>query len=243
MRWAKTAALVALVALAGMGAVRAQSLRLSPVTVDMPPMSRSTFLTVENGASEPVQVQVRVFRWWLEGGQDRLERTAGVVVSPPMLNAVRGEKNVIRIIRISQAPILGEETYRVFVEEIPSRKRLQAATVVLAIRHSVPVFFGGLDAGAGSVSWSAQSRGGKLILSATNPGQKHVKISQLRVTDGVSRELISIGGLAGYALGGQTRTWQLPVARGVIKPGARLIIQAQTEAGPINAIAVLGGSG
>ncbi len=243
MHRANVIALIALMAFLSGGASRAQSLRLSPVTVDMPPMSRSTFLTVENGASEPVQVQVRVFHWSLAGGQDRLEKTGDVIVSPPMLVARRGEPSVVRIIRISQAPVSGEEAYRVYVEEIPSRKRLQAGTVVLAVRHSIPVFFAGLDLARGSVNWSASIRSGKLILMASNPGRKHIRLSQLRVTDGVARQLISINGLAGYVLAGHTKVWELPVPPGAIKPSATLKIEAQSEAGPINASVVPSGSG
>jgi len=238
MRRVKVIALIALMAFLGGGAVQAQSLRVSPVTADLPPMSRSTFLTVENGTNEPVQVQVRVFRWSLAYGQDRLERTGDVVVSPPMLTARRGEANIIRIIRIAQTPVAGEETYRVFVEEIPSRKRLQAGTVVLAVRHSIPVFFTAFDLTRGTVNWTASSRKGKLIVMASNPGQKHIKLSQLRVTDGVARQLISINGLAGYVLAGHTKVWELPLPPGAIKPGATLKIDAQSEAGPINAFVV-----
>jgi fimbrial chaperone protein len=243
MRRAKIIALIALMAFPGGGAGQAQSLQVSPVTVDLPPLSRSTFLTVANGTGEPVQVQVRVFRWSLVDGQDKLERTGDVVVSPPMLTARRGEGNVVRIIRIAQAPVACEEAYRVFVEEIPSRKRVQAATIVLAVRHSIPVFFSGVDANRGSVNWSASSRNGKLVLVAGNPGQKHVRISHLRVTDGVARQLIAINGLAGYALGGQARIWELPVSPGTLKPGTNLKIDAQSDVGPINASVVLGRSG
>jgi fimbrial chaperone protein len=243
MRRVKAIALTALLAFPGMGAGHAQSLRVSPVTVELPPLSRSTFITVENGTNEPVQVQVRVFRWSLVNGQDRLERTGDVVVSPPMLTARRDEASVVRIIRIAQAPVAGEEAYRVFVEEIPNRRRLQTGTVVLAVRHSIPVFFTGLDQGRGAVNWSAFSRDGKLILAASNPGQKHVRLSQLRVTDGVARQLIAINGLAGYALGGQAKIWELPVSPGTLKPGANLKIDAQSETGPINASVVLGKNG
>ncbi|MGO9171120.1 MAG: molecular chaperone [Rhodomicrobium sp.] len=236
----KAGALIALLACSGIGAAHAQSLRVSPVIVDVPPLSKSTFITVGNNTSEPVQVQVRVFRWSLAGGQDRLEKTADVVVSPPMLTAKRGDASVVRIIRIAQAPVAGEETYRVFVEEIPNRKRLQAGTVALAVRHSVPVFFAGFDLAPGSVKWSATSRKGKLVLTASNSGQKRVRLSQLRVTDGAARQLISIDGLAGYVLGGQTKIWEMPIPPGAVKPGLNLIIDAQSEAGPIHASAVAG---
>jgi len=243
MRRVKAIALIALLAFPGMSAGHAQSLRVSPVTIELPPLSRSTSLTVENGTNEPVQVQLRVFRWSLVNGQDRLERTGDVVVSPPMLTARRGEGNVVRIVRIAQTPVTGEEAYRVFVEEIPNRKRLQAGTVALTVRHSVPVFFTGLDASSGAVAWSVLSSNGKLVLMANNPGQKHVKLSQLRVTDGAARQITLIDGLAGYVLGGQAKTWELPVSPGALKPGTNLKIDAQSETGPINASVVLGRNG
>ena len=101
----------------------------------------------------------------------------------------------------------GEETYRVLIDEIPDRKNLQAGTLrsrsVKACRCSLP----------GSTRVQAphlEGRGakGKLVLEATNSGQKRVKLTKLTVTDEKNRDLVKNGGLA-YVLGGQTKTWEL----------------------------------
>ena len=70
------------------------------------------------------------------------------------------------------------------------------------------MFFAGADVRAGSLAWKVAERKGKLVLEATNAGQKRVKLVKLAVTDEKNHDLVKNGGLA-YVLGGQTKTWEL----------------------------------
>jgi len=237
----KTFALFALVASSVFGEAQAQSLRVSPLVIEFSPAAKTAILNVGNDDKDPVAVQARIFRWTLQNGEDHLEKTSDVVVSPPLLNVRPGSQNLIRVVRVSDRPVEGEESYRLFVEELPNRIKKQANAITLLSRHSVPVFFDALDARVGDLSWSAAMSDNKLILQAKNPGQKRLKLSGLRLTDSQSREVASISGLAGYVLGGQTKSWELPATQ--LHTGAALSIEAQTEAGPINAKAVVGKSG
>ncbi|MGO9171612.1 MAG: molecular chaperone [Rhodomicrobium sp.] len=243
MHRVRAVALGALLASSVTGHAHAQSLRVSPVTIDLPPAAKSAVLNVGNDSDKPIAVQARVFRWTQAGGEDKLERTDVVAVSPPLLSVGGKSSGIVRVVRVGQTPVTGEESYRVLLDEVPDRSRMQAGTVVLALRDSVPVFFHGMDALRGDVRWSVSSSGSKLFLQAANPGQKRVKLSGLHVTDGAVRKLISIDGLAGYVLGGQTKIWELPVPKSGLNAGTTLSIEATSEAGPINASATVGKSG
>ncbi len=221
------------------GNAEAQSLRLSPVTIDLAPGEASSVFTLDTDKTEGVAVQARVFRWSQVGGEDKLEKTADVIVSPPVLTVKSGSSSTIRLLRVAAAPVVGEETYRVEIEEIPDRKSLQAGKVALVVRQSVPVFFSGLDQQAGSVTWRAVERKGGLVLEARNSGQRRVKLWKLRVIDEKKRDLVKMDGLSGYVLGGQAKAWVFSGQAGA----KSLTIKAESDVGPINASITVGGSG
>ena len=60
----------------------AQSLKVSPITIDLPQGADSTVVTLEAYKKEGVAIQARVFRWSQADGEDKLEKTGDVVISP-----------------------------------------------------------------------------------------------------------------------------------------------------------------
>ncbi|MGO9474959.1 MAG: molecular chaperone [Rhodomicrobium sp.] len=225
------------------GHAQAQSLRVAPVTIDLPVSVQSAVLTVGNDSPKPLTVQTRVFRWSQRDGQDVLEKTSDVVVSPPILTVSKGTDGTVRVARVSSVPVSGEETYRILLDEVPSREKMQGGGVAILMRQSLPVFFAGLDAKPRALSWQTSWKGNKLVLRAANSGEKHVRLTQLRLLDETSKEIAKIDGLAGYVLGGQTKSWELPLPRGGVVAGTPLSINATTDTGPIHATAIAGNSG
>ena len=220
------------------GPAAAQSLQVAPLMIDLPPASTTSVLTLQTNNKEGLVVQARVFRWSQADGGEKLEKTEDVVVSPPIVTVRSDTPSTVRLVRVSKAPVSGEETYRLLIDEIPNRKNLQAGTVALVVRQSLPVFFAGIDARTGSITWRAVERKGKLVLEASNAGQKRVKLTKLAVTDENNHDLVKNGGLA-YVLGGQTKAWELSGAAA----GKTLTIKAESDAGPIHASAIAGRSG
>jgi fimbrial chaperone protein len=236
-------AIAATVALSATGELKAQSLRVSPVTIDLPVSAQSSTLTIGNDTPKTVTVQARVFRWTQRQGEDVLEKTSDVVVSPPILTLAQGSNNILRVVRTASTPVVGEETYRILIDEVPSGEKLQTQGVAIVLRQSLPVFFAGLDVKSADISWNIARRQNMMVVTATNPGQKRFKVSQLRIYAGADRDLASIKGLAGYVLGGQTKTWELPLSDKEITPGAKLNIQTVSDSGPINASVIVGKGG
>jgi fimbrial chaperone protein len=213
-------------------------LRVSPITIDLPSGAASTVLTLETDKKEGVAVQLRVLHWLQPNGGDQLEKTEDVVVSPPMLTVRGGAPSTVRLVRVVKAPVSGEETYRLLIDEIPDRKNLQSGNITFTIRQSLPVFFAGNDTLPGQLTWKVVERKGKFVLEASSAGQKRVKLLRLAITDGNNHDLVKNGGLT-YVLGGQTKTWELSAAAA----GKTLTIKAESDTGPINASAIAGRSG
>ncbi len=236
-------AVIAMFAFSAAGQANAQSLRVTPVTIDLPVSVNSSVLTVGNDSSQPLTVQARIFRWTQKDGQDVLEKTPDVVVSPPILSLTKGADGGVRVVRVNSAPVSGEETYRILLDEVPSREKLQAGGIAIVLRQSLPVFFAGLDPKPSALTWTVSRQGNKVTLQAANSGQKHVRLTDLRVTVENSKETARISSLPGYVLGGQTKSWELPLPPGGLAAGTAVSINATTDAGPINATAIVGKSG
>jgi fimbrial chaperone protein len=218
---------------------QSQSLRVSPYTLDFRSGEATSTVTLETAKKDGFAAQLRVFRWvQTESGEEKLEKTEDVVVSPPMVKVRPGAPSVVRLVRVAKTAVTGEETYRLLIDEVPDRKDLQSGNITFIIRQSLPVFFAGLYARPGQLVWKTVERKGKLVLEASNAGQKRVKLLKLAVTDDKNRDLVKNSGLA-YVLGGQTKTWELSGATA----GKTLTIKAESDAGPINASAIAGKSG
>ena len=234
----KALAAFALIASSAIDPVAAQSVKVTPLIADLPAQATGSVFTLQAESREGVAVQARVFRWSQADGEDKLEKTEDVVVSPPVLTVRGGVSSTVRLVRVAKTPVSGEESFRVFVDELPDRKKLQAGSVALAVRQSIPVFFAGVDARAGSLTWKAVEQKGKFVLLATNSGQKRVKLRSISVTDEKNHDLVKNGGLA-YVLGGRTKAWELSGAAA----GKTLTIKAESDTGSINASAIAGRSG
>ena len=204
----------------------AASLRVAPITVEVPQGAASA-LRLQNLERQPVDVQIRVFRWVQKDGKDQLLPTRDVVASPPFARLKPGGRNIIRIVRLAKRPVRGEESYRLLIDEVRRRKRARSPNVGIALRYSLPVFFG--RASRGRVAWSATERGGYTYITATNLGERRAKLSALTVK-AVRGRAVSFGqGLVGYVLGRSTATWKVRGTTGVRGRGRRVIITAKTE--------------
>ena len=60
----------------------AQSLRASPISIDVPVGAQSSAINVSNDSDKPMKVQARIFRWSQKDGKDVLEKTSNVVGEP-----------------------------------------------------------------------------------------------------------------------------------------------------------------
>jgi fimbrial chaperone protein len=229
------AVLTATLALAAYYPAQAGSLQVEPVLVDVTAPGAASTVTLRNEGTTPIDAQIRVFRWSLVDGQEKLEPTDDVVASPPSVTLTPKGQYIARIVRVSKQPVAGEESYRLMVDQLPDLAQQKNGAVNLLVRYSIPVFFGAANKKNPTVAWSLAVKGDKVTLMARNSGDRRLRISALTVRDASGRS-ISLGtGLAGYALGQSTKVWTVP-SRGFATKGAASI-SAQSDGGPIQAVA------
>ncbi|WP_246135913.1 fimbrial biogenesis chaperone [Mesorhizobium intechi] len=217
--------------------VRADSLQVQPALVDVVTPGAASTITLRNEGPSPSNVQIRVFRWSQVDGQDSLQPTEDVVASPPAVTLLPGADYVARIVRVAKRPVVAEEAYRLFVDELPDASRVKTGTVKLLVRHSIPVFFGSPDRTPPAVDWTISKQDGRLIVSARNKGGTRLRVSALSLRDAGGHKISFGGGLVGYALGQSTMRWVAPASGRKFVAKGSVSILAQGNDGTINAVA------
>ena len=217
------AALVAL--LASAVTARAGALQVSPVRVQFQADQRAQSLQVSTGGTDVLEAQVRILQWSQEDGQDRLQPADDIVVSPAILRVAPGQPQTVRLVRVSPTSPARELSYRVLVDELPSKATPTTATGLKVLkRYSIPVFVAPPGPSATPAKKAAAAAppltdlshlrarlvpgtNGGTELQVRNEGDRHVRVSYLSASkpDGTRQSLGN--GLIGYVLPGRQVSW------------------------------------
>ncbi len=226
--FAGSLAMVAVTTIAG--PAFAGALQVSPINIEVPSGTSTSVENLANKGTTLINAQVRVFKWNHKDGKESLVPTTDVVASPPALKIQPGGVAAVRVVRLLKTPVVGEETYRLIIDDIPPPPDKDGGSVSFAVRHAIPVFFQAPGIKS-ELSWKAKMNGQNLSLTATNMGQLHARLSQLLISQN-GKVVASVNGLAGYALPGDFSAWKLKVKG--IQAGATIQIKASTNDGPVD---------
>jgi fimbrial chaperone protein len=213
---------------------QAASLQVAPVLVEVPAPGATATMKLRNEGTKPLDAQIRIFQWTQVDGADVLTPTNDVVASPPVASLRPNTDYTVRIVRTNKEPAAKEEAYRLLVDELPEAAGGQAASVNIALRYSIPVFF--TVAGAPpKLSWELQQRANKPVIVASNAGDRRIRLAKLKITDSKGGVANFGDGLAGYVLGHSSMSFPVPASAKGFGTGGLASISAQTDLGPIDA--------
>lgn len=214
----------------------AASLQVMPIVFEMSAAKPADQLTLTNTGTAPMTAQARVYKWSHDGKEEKFEPATDVVASPPMLQLAAGASQIVRIVRVSKAPIEGEESYRILVDEVPDKAQPSKDQINFVFKHSIPVFISNDKNRASHLTWAVEKQDGRTFLVAHNDGNRRARIGGLTVKPANGKE-ISLGkGLSGYVLAGSTMRWMLPLNAAIGNVGM-VSVTARSDEGPINATA------
>lgn len=233
-------ALIGMVCLASNPSVAA-SLQAAPTVFEMPAGKAADTLRLRNDGTGVLNAQVRVFRWSQADGVDKIDPTTEIVTSPPMLTLQPGSEQVVRLVRVSKRPIVGEENYRVVVDEIPDKSKQKNGEIALTFKHSIPMFFTTALDGKSRVTWAMETKGDTRFIVAKNDGNRRVRIAGLTLKSPGTKDVVLGKGLNGYVLSGSSMRWVLPKTASVGSTGP-VSVTARSDEGPIHASAQAQGS-
>jgi fimbrial chaperone protein len=241
-------ALIVALMLSITGGAHAASLQVAPTSVVVQAQQGASGLTLSNTGTTDLHAQVRVFRWTQVNGEDQLEPTRDIAISPPMVKLATGAQQLVRVIRLG-APSGSEGSYRVIVDELPVAAGGDAAIdtstkpgLQFVLRYSVPVFL--MPAGIADIAPELHARvttvDGHLLLDVRNTGRQHAQLADLDYVDGSGHRTTLAAGLAGYVLPGQAKRWPLPATIASAAGGrfeARINGEADVQTLPLDAAA------
>lgn len=203
----------------------AQAIAVLPVNVRMDAGQAATALTIINKADVTTSYQVRGYTWSQPNGVDETDPTDSLMISPPLGTMAPGATQIVRLV-LRKPTENQEETYRVFVDQIPPPAA--GGTVRIALRLSIPVFAEPTTHVAPHIKWHAESGSPATYLVAVNDGNRHETVHKmsLALPDGTPVKIAV--NASPYILAGATRKWpiQLPRSAG---PGTVLHLSMQGE--------------
>lgn len=198
-------------------AAGASTVVIWPVDPTIAAKQQATALWLENKGTNTVTLQVRTLGWSQEKSTDALGAQEEVVASPPIAEVAPGQRQLVRLIRRVSADAAGERSYRLLIDELPQPPNAEAdvrasAQLAVQMRYSIPLFTYGVTApSAPRLAVRVESISGTRYLIISNAGDRHARLTDLRVGTG-ARQIVLRGGLAGYVLAGATMRWALPAS-------------------------------
>lgn len=190
---------------------QAASLRISPIGLDLPATMRAGSISLNNVSTEPVNLQLRVFRWSQTDDGDVLAPATDLLVTPPAATIPPGASYTVRVARTAATPADGELSYRLLIDELPTPVDPRSVNqgVAMVLRSSLPVFFADKDAVA-QLNWRLWRDDAGLHAEVANTGKRHANLAELTV-HALSGAALAFGnGRNGYVLAGARRRFDLP---------------------------------
>lgn len=211
----------------------AASLQVAPTMVELQASESGEAVWLSNTAADtPVRAQVRLFRWTQVDGEDTLEPTRDLAISPPLVELAGGARQLVRIIRTGPPPTGAEASYRIIVDEVPDGSAADRTGLKFLLRYSIPVFV--LPEGEAPATYQLTPRlehsGDAATLVVANHGGQHAQLADLAYVDAGGKRHELLAGLVGYVLPGQTMRWALPASATRYADGGSFQVRINGEA-------------
>ncbi len=231
---------IALMVLCGSHTGRAQDairgFTVTPVTVEMVAGERATILTIQNHTDREASFQVRPFAWSQPAGNDQLDPTDALLVSPPLGVIPAGSSQVVRLV-LRQSAQGREASYRILLDQIPEQPA--PGQVGFVLRMSLPVFVEPPGRIAPQLRWTVAFEGEAASLVASNGGSRRQVVRDMKLTAPDGHALALEANVSPYILAGGVRRWRIidqgprPTADGTLRLTAHAEIGEIDQAVPV----------
>jgi fimbrial chaperone protein len=237
-RYAAIASVLASAAAFGLPPASAGSFSISPLRAELSQQSRTAAITVRNEDAAPVIVQAQAWAWSQPGGEDHLEATKDLLVSPAVFTLPPKGSQLVRVALRRDADPRRELSYRLTLQEVPAQAAPDFTGLTVALKMSLPVFVAALSPSPAELTWTA-TRGpeGGLVLAATNVGETHAKVLGFTLTPADPGAATLNQQVASYVLPGVTRSWAIQNENDKNNTAIadRYRLKANTERGAVDA--------
>jgi fimbrial chaperone protein len=190
-------------------AARASNFTVTPTEVNLSASATSALVTLRNGNKTPLRFEITLFKWSEdEKGQMLLEPSADVTFFPKLVELAAGGSRNIRIGINPGVARDTEQSFRIFVEELPDQSAPSANTVAIRTKVGIPVFVRPMKPVRTAVIESVTVEGGKVKTRVRNTGNLHINVETIAVK-GTGTTAFSKEGPGWYVLPGAARIFEV----------------------------------
>lgn len=209
----------------------AGALSIAPIRVELSSATRTAVLTLRNQEDSPVVVQARPVAWTQRAGDDQLDDTRDLVVTPPIFTVPPRGQQVLRVALLREPDPSRELDYRLVLSEVPQTAAPESTGLKVALRITLPVFVAARTRAAADLAWGHQwLPDGALEIAAQNRGTAHLQILDFDVQGAASAAEGLHAGTSHYLLPGSLAHWQLHPGSG-FKRDAPVVLRGHSDAG------------
>jgi len=202
---------------------------VTPVRIYMSPSDRAVAVTINNEGDTDLVMQADLYTWKQKpDGEDDLELTEDLLLSPPIIKVPAKSRQVVRLARLQPADMENQQTYRLIVREIPEAAPSTAnLQLQIAIAFSMPVFITPPNAKYKLDCTAQKTAMDKVSVSCKNSGNAYAQIIDLTLETS-SDQKITARSTGGYMLPSIKRKFDIesenkqPIPNGEAKLTVRL---------------------
>ena len=162
-----------------------------PVVIHLGPTQQRHAVSITNHGDEPLVMQAEAVVWTQTDQEDVYDKTAELVVNPPIFQVKPGNSQVLRIGLRSKPSADTEKAYRLILREVPSQIVAQpsatfppnaaGSAVRVLLQMRLPVYVAPLKVRQG-MEWKVVRRAdGEVAIEGFNTGNVRVVVSELRI--------------------------------------------------------------
>lgn len=161
---------------AAAAATAAASLAVTPLRIELPTSTSAETVQVQNTTGSAMAVQVRLFGWAQQGGEDVYTPSAELLVSPSIVSIPAGQTQLVRLMR-KGAATQGEKRFRLVIDQLPDPAKARPGVAQTRVRFAVPVFVDRDKAAPAAFAWRMTDG----ALELANTGGSAARIVQIEI--------------------------------------------------------------
>lgn len=213
----------------------AGQLSVYPIRLFLDKSSKTGVINLINRGEDKAVVQANLSEWTQdEDGKDVYTDSKDLIYYPKLVTLEAGEKKALRV-GIQGPPTGKEKTYRLFIQELPSRdkKKEDGVTVSVSIRFGVPIFVAPLNVEEGVEIKEVRLKNGTLEMLMANTGNSFFMIDAVHVKglDGDGKEMFTEELKGWYLLSGASRRYTVAIPGKVCSSLSRLDVGVKMDSG------------
>lgn len=192
---------------AAAAAAAASSLGVTPLRIEMPTGSSAEIVQVQNTTGSPMAVQIRLFAWFQQAGEDIYTQSSDLLVSPSIVSIPAGQTQLVRVMRKGMATS-DEKRFRLVIDQLPDPAKARPGVAQTRVRFAVPVFVDRDKAAPAAFAWRMTDGALELV----NTGGVAARIVQIEVKKPDGRIIPVEQNSLRYVHGASTIAW--PIGKG-----------------------------